>query len=173
MARNEVPLYAGVHRYHGGCRDANRSRRERGAKRLHPIGATNTKETDTRFADRYARVAHRAELRTLLEEALQAKSAAEWEELFTKAGVPAGPILNVPEIIRHPQIESRELIKRFANAPGVGRDVEVSRVGFRLGKEQPDVDRPPPTLGRDTDEILKGAGYSAEDIEEFRKSKVI
>jgi len=129
--------------------------------------------TDPRFADRYVRIARRAELRPLLEEALQAKSADEWEQLFNEAGVPAGPILNLPDIVHHPQIKSRELIKRFKDAPGVGRDVAVSRLGFRLGKEQPDVDRPPPTLGRDTDEILKAAGYSGTDIEAFRSAGVI
>jgi CoA:oxalate CoA-transferase len=129
--------------------------------------------TDSRFVDRYARIAHRAELRALLEEALQAKSADEWEQLLGEAGVPAGPILNVPDIVRHPQIESRQLIKRFKNPPGVGRDVAVSRLGFRLAKEQPDVDRPPPTLGRDTETVLKAAGYSAQEIEEFRSAGVI
>ena len=49
-------------------------------------------------------------------------------------------------------------IKRFENAPGVGRDVAVSRLGFRLSREQPDVDRPPPTLGRDTDADSAGSG---------------
>ena len=130
-------------------------------------------KTDPRFAERDARVARRVELRVLLEEALQAKSADEWERLFNEAGVPAGPILNLTDILHHPQIRSRELIKRFKDAPGVGRDVAVSRLGFRLGKEQPDVDRPPPTLGRDTDEILKAAGYSGKDIEAFRIAGVI
>jgi crotonobetainyl-CoA:carnitine CoA-transferase CaiB-like acyl-CoA transferase len=87
--------------------------------------------------------------------------------------VPAGPILNVPDIVRHPQIESRQLIKRFKNPPGVGRDVAVSRLGFRFAKEQPDVDRPPPTLGQDTDTVLKAAGYSAQEIQEFRSAGVI
>jgi CoA:oxalate CoA-transferase len=130
-------------------------------------------KADSRFADRYARVAHRAELRAALEEALQGKSAADWEELFTRGGVPAGPILNVPEIIQHPQITSRKLIRRFENTPGVGREVAVARLGFRLSREQPDVDRPPPTLGRDTDDILKAAGYSAKEIEDFRSARVI
>lgn len=130
-------------------------------------------KTDTRFADRDARIAHRAELRTALEDALQAKSAEEWEPLLTAAGVPAGPILNVPDIVRHPQIESRQLIKRFENAPGVGRDIAVSRVGFRLSREQPDVDRPPPTLGQDTDDVLQAVGYSAKEIEDFRSAGVI
>ena len=129
--------------------------------------------TDSRFADRYTRIARRAELRALLEDALQAKSADEWEQLFNEAGVPAGPILNLPDIVEHPQIKSRELIKRFKDAPGVGRDVAVSRLGFRFSKEQPDVDRPPPTLGQDTDAVLRDAGYSSDEIADLRRSGVI
>lgn len=129
--------------------------------------------TDPRFAERNARIVHRAELQALLEEVLMARTAEEWEQLFNQAGVPAGPILNVPDILRHPHIEGRELIKRFKDAPGVGRDVAVPRLGFRLGKDQPDVDRPPPVLGQDTDAVLGAAGYSNEEIAEFRRSGVI
>jgi formyl-CoA transferase len=79
----------------------------------------------------------------------------------------------VPEIVGHPQLETRQLIKRFGDAPGVGRGVDVTRLGFRLGKDQPDVDRPPPTLGQDTDEVLKAAGYSENEIEELRGAGVV
>jgi crotonobetainyl-CoA:carnitine CoA-transferase CaiB-like acyl-CoA transferase len=128
---------------------------------------------DPRFADRDARIAHRAELRKMLEEALKSRSADEWERLFDEAGVPAGPILNVPDILRHPHLEIRDLIKRFADAPAVGKEIAVTRVGFRLSREQPDVDRPPPVLGQDTDNVLRAAGYSDEEIAGFRRAGVI
>ena len=128
---------------------------------------------DPRFADRDARLTHRAELRRILEEALRARSADEWERLFHEAGVPAGPILNVPDILRHPHLETRGLIKRFTDVPAVGREIAVTRVGFRLAGTQPDVDRPPPTLGEDTDRILRAAGYSDEAIGRFRRAGVI
>lgn len=129
--------------------------------------------TDPRFAERNARIDHRDELRAIVEDALKAKSASEWDRLFDEAGVPAGPILTVPDIVRHPHLESRDLIKRFADAPGVARDIAVTRVGFRLSREQPDVDRPPPQLGQDTDEVLRAAGYSGEEIANFRRTGVI
>ena len=129
--------------------------------------------SDPRFADRNARITHRAELRKLLEEALQARSADQWERLFDEAGVPAGPILGVPDILRHPHLETRELIKRFADAPSVGREVAVTRLGFRFSREQPDVDRPPPALGQDTDSVLRAAGYSGEEIAGLRRAGVV
>jgi formyl-CoA transferase len=130
-------------------------------------------KTDPRLAEANTRMGNRHLVRELLEEALLAKSAAEWESLFSEAGVPAGLILNLPDAIRHPQVESRQLLQRFEGVPGVGRDVEVARVGFRLGKEQPQVSTPPPQLGQDTERLLGEAGYSADQISEFRADGVI
>ncbi|HSQ03893.1 MAG TPA: CaiB/BaiF CoA-transferase family protein [Burkholderiales bacterium] len=130
-------------------------------------------KTDPKFAHRNARLAHREELRCLLEEVLQKKSAAEWERLFDEASVPAGPILTVPEILAHPQVASRELIKRFTAVPGADKDIGVTRLGFRLASGQPDVDDPPPQLGKDTAEVLRGIGYSDNDVEALRRDGVI
>jgi formyl-CoA transferase len=130
-------------------------------------------KTDPRFAERTTRIANRDQMRAILEQALQAKSATQWEALFDAAGVPAGRIFTVPEIMQHPQIESRQFLKRFKDVPGVGRDIAVPRLGFRLASGQPDVDSPPPQLGQDTAAILGEIGYSTIDIEELRSQGII
>jgi len=130
-------------------------------------------KTDPRFAGRNDRVTNRNELRALIEGALSAKSAAQWETLFSAAGVPVGPILGVPQIVAHPQIESRGFIKRFEHVAGVGRPLAVGRVGFRLASGTPDVDTPPPVLGQDTDTVLRGIGFNDEDIAQLRKQGTI
>ena len=112
-------------------------------------------------------------MRGILEQALQSKSAAEWERLFDDAGVPAGRIFTIPEIMAHPQVESRRLIMRFKNVPGIGRDLAVTRVGFHLASGQPDLDRPPPQLGEDTATILRSLGFSPSDIDELRQQGAI
>jgi crotonobetainyl-CoA:carnitine CoA-transferase CaiB-like acyl-CoA transferase len=45
--------------------------------------------------------------------------------------------------------------------------------GFRLEHGSPGLDREPPTLGEHTDEILKEAGYAAEEIDRLRREAVI
>ena len=130
-------------------------------------------KTDARFAERNVRIRNRALLRPILEEALQAKSAQEWERLFSEAGVPAGPILTVPEILAHPQVESRGLIKRSGTVDALGRDLSVTRLGFQLASGQPDVDAPPPRLGQHTDAVLEGAGYTQDEIAALRREGVV
>jgi len=128
---------------------------------------------DPRFCSRPRRVAHRNELKPLLEEALQAKAAHEWDEILNKSNVPAGLILTLPEILAHPQIESRQLIKRFKKVKSVDRDIAVTRLAFRLSDEQPDVNSPPPALGEHTDEVLRALGHSAEEIADLRRQGVL
>ncbi len=130
-------------------------------------------KTDTRFSSRDARLRNREELKTLLEQALQKKNATEWDRVLDEVSVPAGRILSVPDIMSHPQIEHQQLVKHFANVPGVGRGIAVTRIDFNLASGVPDVDTPPPQLGQDTEAILKGIGRSTQDIEGLRQRGVV
>jgi crotonobetainyl-CoA:carnitine CoA-transferase CaiB-like acyl-CoA transferase len=136
------------------------------------IGRPDLK-TDPRFAVRTKRIRNRALMKAVLEEALQSKSAAEWEVLFDQAGVPAGRIFTVPEIVRHPQLATRGFFKHFDDVPGVDRAIDVPRLGFRLASGLPDVETPPPRLGQDTDAILKALGYDTDEIESLRREGAI
>jgi crotonobetainyl-CoA:carnitine CoA-transferase CaiB-like acyl-CoA transferase len=128
---------------------------------------------DARFIDRHARLQHRDELRTLMEQVMGSKPAGEWWRLLNAAGVPAGPVYSVPEALAHPQIEGRGMIATFENAPGVGRDIRVVRTGFKLNGEPPSVDTPPPMLGQHSDEILAELDYSAAEIDALKAEKAV
>jgi crotonobetainyl-CoA:carnitine CoA-transferase CaiB-like acyl-CoA transferase len=129
---------------------------------------------DPRFATRDERKTRRAELRVELEKALAARPAKEWSVLLNKAGVPAGEVLSIPEILAHPQVTGRNLVKRFAGAPGIeDREVAVVRPGFRLASGDPEALTPPPALGADNDAILAELGYSAAEIETLKGGKAV
>ncbi len=55
--------------------------------------------SDPRFVDNPSRVAHRLELKALLEERLAARTAGEWIELFTAANIPAGRVNTIAQAL--------------------------------------------------------------------------
>ena len=128
---------------------------------------------DPRFASREGRLRNRTELTLEIERALARNSAEEWERLMNAAGVPAGRVFTVPEILESPQIIERALLKRFGDTPGLDAPLTVVRAGFKMSGGDPDVTIPPPTLGQHTDEVLAAAGYTADQIRELRATGAI
>jgi CoA:oxalate CoA-transferase len=129
--------------------------------------------TDPRFADREDRKRNRVALKAEIEAALAAKSAREWSALFNAQGVPAGEVLDIPDVLEHPQVTERDLVKTFEGAPGVAKPVAVVRSGFRLKSGDPVPASPPPALGADTGDVLASLGYSQDEIARLRREKAI
>ncbi len=125
---------------------------------------------DPRFKDWPARTENVAALREIIETALATDDARGWEARLTAADVPCGSIWTIDEIVHHPQLEHRDVIQTVDTRYGPMRLVGA---GFRLAHGSPSLDREPPTLGEHTDEILKEAGYAAEEIEQLRRDTVI
>ena len=128
---------------------------------------------DPRFAQRQARLEHRAALKAEIEAALARRTAEAWWPLLTEAGVPAGPVYTVAQALTHPQIAQRGLLATYADAPGVGRDVRVLRTGIKLDGAAPSVDAPPPTLGQHTDAILAELGYDEAQVRALRQEGAV
>ena len=129
---------------------------------------------DARFKDREERKRNRAALKAELEAALAARPAAEWAALLNAKGVPAGEVLTVPQVLEHPQVRSRGLVRTFEAVPGVASPVKVVRSGFRLlDSADPGPACPPPALGEHTSAILAELGYDAPDIAVLREGNAI
>jgi crotonobetainyl-CoA:carnitine CoA-transferase CaiB-like acyl-CoA transferase len=125
---------------------------------------------DPRFKDWPARTENEPALREIIEAALASDNPKNWEARLTAADVPCGSIWTIDEIVRHPQLEHRDVLQTIDTRYGPMRLVGA---GFRLAHGSPGLDREPPTLGEHTDKILKEAGYDADEIERMRREAVI
>lgn len=128
---------------------------------------------DPRFAERQARLDNRDALTMELEKAMARQSGDAWTRALNAEGVPAGPVLSVPEALAHPQISERGMLGIFENVPGVGRDITIARPGIKLDGEAVKTEAPPPLLGEHTDALLEELGYSADEIRTLRERSAI
>ena len=127
---------------------------------------------DPRFADNGARVAHRAELRAILDEAFQARDAGEWLAALRQADLPCGPINTVPEVFDHPQAQARDMVLETEH-PTAGR-LHFPGFPYKLSDTPAALRHPPPRLGQHTGEVLSDLlGYAPADVATLRNSGII
>ncbi|MFA6154120.1 CaiB/BaiF CoA transferase family protein [Mesorhizobium sp.] len=111
---------------------------------------------DSRFAEREARKLNRAALTLEIEAALTGASAAVWEETLTRAGVPAGRVLTIPQVLAEPQVLERQVTQDFSGVPDMDGPLTVLRGGFMVDGKAPLPTMPPPALGQHMDEVFGG-----------------
>ncbi len=119
---------------------------------------------DPRFAERETRKRNRAELNAAIEEALAVRPAAVWEEALNAAGVPAGRVLTIPEVLAEPQVAGREMTRRFDGVLPDGKPLTVVRGGFLVDGEAPLPASPPPKLGEHSQAILDSVAKRKSQI---------
>ncbi|HWC01969.1 MAG TPA: CaiB/BaiF CoA-transferase family protein [Methylomirabilota bacterium] len=96
---------------------------------------------------------------------------AEWVTLLHQADVCAGPVLDLDEVVRDPQLVQRGLFTEVQH-PKLGA---VRQVAFpvRMSATPGRVATPPPALGEHTDQVLHDLGYDAEAIAGLRRDGVV
>jgi crotonobetainyl-CoA:carnitine CoA-transferase CaiB-like acyl-CoA transferase len=126
---------------------------------------------DPRFQTNGGRYEHRLELAALIDDKLQARTIDEWERFFNEAGIPAGPVYAMDGALDHPQIRHREMVVERPH-PVLGT-VSLLGLPVKLSETPGDVHRIPPQLGEHTDEILREAGLSDDDLCRLRDEGIV
>lgn len=113
---------------------------------------------DPRYANNGERNRNRATLRSAIEALLVHRDGDALCRELLKAGVPAGLVSTLPEVLQHPHTLHREMVVDVGEGQrGLGVPVKLSRT--------PGAPRTPaPRLGQHSREVLAAAGYSAEEI---------
>jgi len=117
---------------------------------------------DPRFASNDSRMANRAELVEELESALAARGTDEWVGALLEAGVPAGPIHDYAEVFADPHTRAREMEVTLEHP--VEGAISALGIPVKLSDTPGAVRRAAPLLGEHTEEVLREAGFSSEEI---------
>jgi crotonobetainyl-CoA:carnitine CoA-transferase CaiB-like acyl-CoA transferase len=126
---------------------------------------------DERFTSNPLRVQNRRELRQQIIGKMKNRNAEEWESLFKDRSIPCSRVHTVADLLEEEQLQALSLLTPFPHPliPDLRLiDMPVSQDGKRAGQHLP-----PPTLGSDTDPILKELGYSEDQVADWRKQGVI
>jgi CoA:oxalate CoA-transferase len=127
-------------------------------------------KSDARFVDRETRRLNRLALNAEIEAELMKRGAKEWEKILIAAGVPAGRVLSVPEILSHPHLADRKFVSAFEGPAGTQK---MTRGGFTFPGDHAAPSGPAPRLSEHTETWLSEMGYDREAIHDLRQKRVI
>lgn len=132
-------------------------------------------EQDPCFASALKRRENYAALTEILEKAFASKPRDEWSNIFLKRKVRFAwaPILNLNDVVNHPQaIENGYVIENY-NHPTLGK-TKVLGYPVSFTKTPVSYDVPAPEFGQHTEEVLmEVGGYSWEEVEQMRRDEII
>lgn len=127
---------------------------------------------DPRFATNRERVRNYSVLRPIVAEAFLGRTRDEWLALLNEAGIPAGPVRNLQEVLTDEQLVARDMVHQLQHS-AAGR-VQVLGVPVKLSETGGSIRCAPPALGEHTEQVLIGdLGVSASEIQALRASGVL
>jgi len=120
------------------------------------------------YADSASRVLNRQRLTDRIEEVTAAAPRSHWLALFDANDIPCGPINDYAQVFADPQVIARDMVVETEH-PTLGK-VKTLGSPIKMSATPPDVSRRAPQLGEHTDEVLREAGFSSDEIAGLRKS---
>lgn len=121
---------------------------------------------DPRFNNRKARVENYDALSEQLAPIFRAGKRDDWLRRLIAKDVPAAPINTLDEVFADPQVQSYGFPIEVEH-PQMGK-MQLIGNAVDMSRTPPTIDRPPPVLGEQTDEILGALGLDAQAIADLR-----
>ncbi len=141
------------------------------AERLFRVIGREDMIDDPRFRSNADRVEHRDAVNDIVAAWVRARDSDEVMRVFEANAVTASPVYQISDIIDDPHVRERQVLVDLPDAE-LGRAahhnitprLSATPGGFRL---------PAPELGEHTDEVLRAAGFDADEIDALRRKGVL
>lgn len=127
---------------------------------------------DERFSTNAGRMAHRVELRAILEERLAGAGAQEWVDRINAAGIPCGPVLDVGSALEHEITRELGMVVEAEHAT-LGTTRILGPAISVDGADPTWLRHGPPTLGQHSAEVAGELGYESEEIARLVEAGVL
>ena len=126
---------------------------------------------DPRFITNSDRLSNQDDLDDVISNFIKKFDRDPLLKLFSKEGITVGPVLDISEIIEHPYILDRNiLIEHHNNEYG---NILMHQAFPRLSKTPGKVKSSAPSIGENTNNILKEIGLTKSQIDKLRDNKII
>ncbi len=127
---------------------------------------------DERFSTNPARVQFRELLIPALAGHFCQCATDEWIERLRAAGIPCGPVNDIPTALETPQAEHRQMVQTLTD--GYGDRIRLVGPVPKLDRTPAQISRPPPLLGEHTNELLREKlAMTEEEIDALRNDGVV
>ncbi|NKB99503.1 MAG: CoA transferase [Pseudomonadales bacterium] len=127
--------------------------------------------TDERFATPRARGMNVKQRLEMTAEVILTNTTAYWLKRLDECEVPSAPVLSRPDVIAQEQVQVNEILSEYDH-PGLGR-VRQPRPAARFETTPTNTEQQAAQLGEHGVQLLQQAGFSDEEISQFRESGVL
>jgi len=127
--------------------------------------------TDPRFSDPAKQAANAAQLREILDDAFGKQPMAHWRDVFDKAHITYGAILEPSEVVNDPQLKANNIVVPIEGAGGKLAFTVSSPMQVHGLEKEPA--RRAPELGEHNAQILEELGFNPAQIESLRTSGTV
>lgn len=148
----------------GGANQAN-------WERIARLAGGDALLADPRFLTNTERMRHRAELAELLGALFRKRTTREWVEALDAAGIPAGPVNTIAEMVNDPQTLAREMVVELEH-PRAGRTRAIG-LPIKFSATPGKVARAAPVYGQHTREVLREGGYGDAEIDALHRDGAV
>lgn len=127
---------------------------------------------DERFRDVPGRMTHQDELEAAIGAWTRTQTIEELSPILEQAGIPFGPVAEIPDVVASPQLRARQMIAEIEH-PTLGTLV-VPGIPVKLDATPGSIRKAPPMVGEDNELIYTQLlGFSASEYEALKAGGAI